>query len=117
MDRKWVHVMFAVAGVIVAWFLAKCGDWAWSYFGKPNEMYVGTAAVVLAGVATIIAWRNEELFTLASDVAGELRKVTWPTRKETMSSTLIVIITTIVSALLLGMFDAVWSWCTRMIYR
>ena len=60
--------------------------------------------------------KNEELFALATDVAAELRKVTWPTRKETVSSTIIVIITTIVSALLLGMFDGMWSWVTRLIY-
>ncbi len=116
MDRKWVHVMFAIAGIVAAWFLAKCGDWAWSYFGKPNDMYVGIASVALAGVATVIAWRNEQLFALATDVASELRKVTWPTRKETVSSTLIVIVTTIVSALVLGLFDGMWSWVTRMIY-
>jgi preprotein translocase subunit SecE len=116
MERKWVHVMFAVAGILLAWLLAKCGDWAWSYFGKPNEFYVGAGAVVLATVATVVAWKNEQLFGLASEVTGELRKVTWPDRKELVSSTIIVIVTTIVSALLLGMFDGIWSWATRMIY-
>jgi len=116
MDRKWVHIMFAVAGLIVAWFLAKCGDWAWSYFGKPNDFIVGAGAVVIAGIATVIAWKNEEVFTLASEVTSELRKVTWPTRRETFSSTVVVIMTTIISSLLLGFFDAVWAWATRMIY-
>jgi len=116
MDRKWVHVMFAVAGIILAWFLAKCGDWVWSYFGKPNDFYVGVGAVLVSSVVTIIAWKNEQLFALATEVASELRKVTWPSRKETVSSTIIVIITTIVCALLLGVFDATWSWVTRMIY-
>lgn len=116
METKWVHVMFAVAGIILAWLLAKCGDWAWSYFGKPNELYVGLASVSVAGIATLVAWKNEQLFTLASEVASELRKVTWPSRKETVSSTLIVIVTTIIAALLLGMFDGIWAWCTRMIY-
>ena len=55
MDRKWVHVMFAVAGIILAWFLAKCGDWVWSYFAKPNDFYVGTGAVLLSGVITVVA--------------------------------------------------------------
>ena len=116
MDRKWVHVMFAVAGIILAWFFAKCGDWVWSYFAKPNDLYVGAGAVVVAGVITIVAWKNEQLFALATEVASELRKVTWPTRKETVSSTIVVIITTIVASLLLGLFDATWSWVTRLIY-
>jgi len=116
MERKWTHVMFAVGGIVVAWLLAKCGDWAWSYFGKPNSFAIGAAAFLVAGVATLIAWRNEEVFGLASEVAAELRKVTWPTRKETVSSTIVVIVTTIIASLFLGLFDGVWSWVTRMIY-
>jgi preprotein translocase subunit SecE len=116
MDRKWTHVMFAVAGIAAAWLLAKCGDWAWSYFGKPNTFIVGIGAIAIAGIATLVAWRNEQVFTLASEVAGELRKVSWPTRKETMSSTVVVIITTIISAAFLGVFDTVWSAVTRFIY-
>jgi len=116
MERKWVHIMFATAGIILAWLLSKCGDWVWSYFAKPNELYIGLGAVVVASIATYIAWKNEEVFTLASEVTGELRKVTWPTRSETVSSTIVVIATTIISSLLLGFFDAVWAWATRMIY-
>ena len=117
MERKWTHVMFAVAGLVAAWLLAKCGDWAWSYFGtKPNSFIVGSSAFVIAGVATVIAWRNEMVFGLASEVAGELRKVSWPSRKETLQSTIVVIVTTIIASAFLGVFDAVWSWVTRMIY-
>lgn len=116
MERKWVHVMFAVGGIILAWLFAKCGDWAWSYFGKPNELVVGLGSVVLASIGTFIAWKNETVFGLANEVTTELRKVTWPDRKDLLNSTVIVIITTIVSALLLGFFDAIWSSATKMIY-
>ena len=116
MDNKWVHILFASAGILLAWLLTKIGDWVWSYFGKPNDLYVGLAAVVVAGVATWVAWKNEEVFTLANEVTSELRKVTWPDRKETVSSTIVVIATTIISSLLLGFFDAVWASLTKMIY-
>ena len=116
MDNKWVHILFASAGILLAWLLTKVGDWVWSYFGKPNDLYVGLAAVVVAGVATWVAWKNEEVFTLANEVTSELRKVTWPDRKETVSSTIVVIATTIISSLLLGFFDAVWASLTKMIY-
>ena len=117
MERKWTHVMFAVAGLVVAWLLAKCGDWAWGYFGgKPNAFIVGGAAFVIAGTATVIAWRNEMVFGLASEVAGELRKVSWPSRREVLQSTIVVIMTTIIASGFLGIFDAMWSWVTRQIY-
>jgi preprotein translocase subunit SecE len=109
--------MFAIAGLVVAWLLAKCGEWAWSYVGnKPNTTLIGAGAFVIAGVATVIAWRNEMVFGLASEVAGELRKVSWPSRKETLQSTIVVIVTTIIASAFLGVFDTVWSWVTRMIY-
>ena len=116
MERKWTHVMFAVGGIILAWLLSKSGEWAWSYFGKPNSFALGTGAFLVAGIATLIAWKNEQVFGLAQEVTTELKKVTWPTRKETVSSTIVVIVTTIVASLLLGVFDGVWSWVTRMIY-
>jgi preprotein translocase SecE subunit len=33
-----------------------------------------------------------------------------------MQSTIIVIVTTVIASGFLGVFDAVWSWVTRMIY-
>lgn len=116
MERKWVHVMFAVGGLLLAWLVAKTGDWIWSYFSKPDSLIVGAGAVAVAGVATLIVWRNEYVFGLASEVVGELGKVTWPDRKQLLNSTIVVIVTTIVSALLLGLFDGIWSWATRIIY-
>ncbi len=116
MDRKWTHVMFAVGGVVLAWLLTKSGEWAWSYFGKPNSFAIGTGAFLVAGLVTLMLWRNEEIFQLASEVTGELKKVTWPTRKETFNSTIVVIVTSIIASLILGVFDGVWAWVTRQIY-
>jgi preprotein translocase subunit SecE len=108
--------MFAVGGVLLFWLLYKCGEWAWGYFGKPWPFALGAGCFLVASVATFICWRNEEIFGLATEVAGELRKVTWPSRKETFSSTIVVIVTSIIASLILGLFDGMWSWVTRMIY-
>ena len=116
MDRKWTYLMFVAGGVVLAFLLLKIGDMAWSYYGnKPNDMLLGGIAFVVAGAAAIAAWRNERLFTLATEVTGELKKVTWPTRKETMSATLVVIITVVVASLFLGIFDGLWSQVTSLI--
>lgn len=50
------------------------------------------------------------------DVVNELRKVTWPSRKETQSHTIVVLITTAIIALILGVFDLVWAELTGLIY-
>ena len=41
----------------------------------------------------------------------------WPSRKETSASTIVVIITSIIAAGILGAFDAVWSTITDLIYK
>lgn len=45
-----------------------------------------------------------------SEVKAELKKVTWPTRKETISSTYVVLIVVVVIAAFLGAVDGVLAW-------
>jgi preprotein translocase SecE subunit len=54
--------------------------------------------------------------TLSDEVIIELRKVSWPTREETYYSTLVVIITVLIMAAILGLFDAIWLKVTNLIY-
>ena len=61
MDRKWTHVLFAVAGMVLAWLLAKCGDWVWVYFSNANksrEAFIAGGALVL-GLALRWAHANQ----------------------------------------------------------
>ena len=44
-----------------------------------------------------------------SQVKGELNKVTWPSRKDTYSSTIVVIILVMLTAVYLGAVDVVLS--------
>ena len=43
------------------------------------------------------------------DVRGELRHVSWPSRKQTINYTIIVLIISIVTGLFLGFLDFVFS--------
>jgi preprotein translocase subunit SecE len=118
--------MFAIGGVVLFYLLAKSGQWGWDFLsttdfagdavGKPREWAIDLFALMLAGGATVVAIKNEQLFELAGEVTGELRKVTWPTRAETFAATLVVIITVIVSSIFLGLFDLLWSSVSRLIY-
>lgn len=44
-------------------------------------------------------------FAFVGDIIGELRKVTWPTRQETLRLTIMVLIVCIAVGLLLGAID------------
>lgn len=50
-----------------------------------------------------------------ANVKAELKKVTWPTRKDTYASSLVVIVLVLVSAVFLGGVDLILSRLVRMI--
>ena len=68
-------------------------------------------------IVGLIAYRSERLFTAAYDVTHELEKVTWPTRKETSASTVVVMVTVSVAALILAGFDVVWGGLANLVMR
>jgi len=107
--NKLVHIMFAVGCLLAAFLLSKAGDWVWSYFSKPNEMLINGTALLLAGTAAVVAYRNEKVFTAAVEVTRELEKVTWPTRKETYAATVVVIVTVALACVVLYSFDLIWA--------
>ncbi|MEA3362099.1 MAG: preprotein translocase subunit SecE [Thermodesulfobacteriota bacterium] len=53
-----------------------------------------------------------EFFT---NVKAELKKVTWPTRKDAYASTMVVIVLVIISAIFLGGVDVILSRLIRLI--
>jgi len=53
-----------------------------------------------------------EFFT---NVKAELKKVTWPAKKETYASTMIVIVLVILSAVFLGGVDVILSRLLRLV--
>ncbi len=52
-----------------------------------------------------------------SNVKGELEKVTWPTRKDTYASTMVVIVLVLVVAVFLWVVDSALSTLIRMLLR
>jgi preprotein translocase subunit SecE len=115
--NKPVHLMF-LAGTVVAFYLCKWSiDWIWGYFGTPPSELVQTAiAGAFALTLGITLYKRDKTYTYASEIAAELGKVTWPTAKEVRAATIVVLVMGIVSALILGMFDFVWSSLTEVVY-
>jgi len=116
MERKWVHFLFALAGICAYLLLKLTSEWIWSYFGKPKAFITIPLSFLVASVAVYMAWRSEEIFTLASECVTELMKVSWPTRKETMAATLVVIVTVFIASVFLGIYDGMWAYLSRQLY-
>ena len=59
---------------------------------------------------------SERVSTYAMEVGNELSKVTWPSWNETKLSTIVVIITTLIIAAILGLLDLAWGSLSSLIY-
>jgi preprotein translocase subunit SecE len=115
--NKPVHLMYLVGAVILFYLLQWSIDWVWGFFAtSPSDFKISLFAACGATLVSIILYRNDRIFTLANEVASELKKVTWPTAKEVRTSTITVILMSIISAVVLGLFDLVWSNLTELIY-
>ena len=56
----------------------------------------------------------EKIQEFFREVKIELKKVTWPSRKETIASTVVVLITVLISAVFLGLVDYILSKIIRV---
>lgn len=113
--NKYVQLVFAAGAVLVAFLFARTLDWVWGYFAKPSDLIVNGSALVVGVGAALLAHRSDKVFGAVQDIAAELGKVTWPTRKETSSATVVVLVTVTIAALILSAFDFFWSAVTGRI--
>jgi len=121
--RRLVAVFFVAAAIVLGIFLEKVLGIAMSY-GRWNDFPVfgddWTLTTVVgygvAAAAAFVAWRNQKVRTVSLDIAAELKKVTWPTMRETRAATVAVVIATFVAAIILGVFDFVWARLSALIY-
>jgi len=103
--EKVFLLVFALAGPTQPLTRPLAGDWSWS-------TVIGLG---LAAAAAIYLWNNRKTHETSMEIASELRKVSWPTFAETRAATVAVIVASIISAALLGLFDVFWQFLTDKI--
>jgi preprotein translocase subunit SecE len=130
---RYVMAGFFGAGILGAYVLGKAlhGLWAelanrdWFNRAVPTIAAVadedkGTYATVLAGVVALIVtlrtYRRPDVRKWTDEVASELIKVKWPTKKDVTNSTVVVIAASAVATLYLALLDRLWSFVTGIVY-
>jgi preprotein translocase subunit SecE len=115
--NKPVHLIYLCGAVLLFYLLQWSIDWVWGYFAtSPSESRISLMAAAGAVIAGVVLYRNDRVYHLANEVSAELKKVTWPTAKEVRTATMVVIVMAIISAVILGLFDFVWSNLTELVY-
>ena len=131
--QRYVLAAFFASGIVAAYVLGKAfhGLWAWAankdWFhnnlaalaavSDDDKTTYGTVlGAVVAVIGVIRAYRNPGVRAWADEVAAELAKVKWPTRKEVSNSTVIVIAAGAIATLYLALLDRLWSFVTDLFY-
>ncbi|GAA6133176.1 preprotein translocase subunit SecE [Halopseudomonas sabulinigri] len=104
---------FDVVKWVVVALLVSVGVFGDSYFSAEPVLYRAVALVVLGLVAGFVALQTSKgkaFWALLKEARIEIRKVVWPTRPETIQTTMIVVAVVLVMALILWGLDTFLGW-------
>ena len=99
-------VLLVIAGVAGFYFLADAPT-------VVRVLSVVAGVVLAAGVAAMSA-PGRRFFAFAQDARDEAKKVVWPTRKETIQMTGVVMLFVVVMALFLWAVDSILAWLVKL---
>jgi preprotein translocase subunit SecE len=98
-------VKLVAAGAVVVAAL-----WGFYYFANYSLLLRVIVLLAMSAGAVAIALtstQGRQLWGFAVDARQEVRKVVWPTRQETIQTTLIVIVMVLILGIMLWLFDLV----------
>ncbi|MCP5165159.1 MAG: preprotein translocase subunit SecE [Pseudomonadales bacterium] len=104
---KWVVVFILVAVAVV-------GN---SYFADQSLLYRVLGILAVAAVAALVALQTAKgaaFWALVKGSRTEIRKVVWPTRQETVQTTMIVVVFVLLVALILWGLDSLLGWLVSL---
>jgi preprotein translocase subunit SecE len=88
------------------------------YFSESSQILRIVALLAALGVSIAIVYQTEKgrlAWMFIRDARTEVRKVVWPTRKETGQTTLIVMLVVTVVAIILWIFDGILTYLVRLL--
>jgi preprotein translocase subunit SecE len=130
---RYVLAGFFAAGMMAAYILGLSIQSLWAFAANktwfarklpllasvpPDDM--GTYGFLIGGIAALVGvyrtYKRSDVRAWSDEVAAELAKVVWPSRKEVTNSTFIVIVASTVATLYLFLLDRLWSFVTNIVY-
>ncbi len=121
--QRYVYAAYMALALLSAFLVAKIGHAAWyrlgqwkPELGEPQDELLFPVAGLIGVVIAVYYWRKAEARQYVEEVAEELSKVTWPTRKEVTNSTTVVVLTTLFATVFFALMDRFWGFITDKIY-
>ncbi|MBL7715518.1 MAG: preprotein translocase subunit SecE [Bdellovibrionales bacterium] len=118
--QKWVNLAYAAVCALFAYVILAGGTRLAAAYDLETkvrniDLIIRVGSIGLAAVLFFALFKNRQANGFMNEVVDELAKVTWPTQKETTSATVIVIIMVLISGVVLGLLDYVWTRLVQLV--
>ena len=100
-------ILIVIAGVAAYYLLPNESSWL--------RWLAVVASLALAALVVWFSWYGTQFRRFVELARVELRKVVWPNRQETGTTTLVVFVFVVVAGLFFWLLDFVLAWATRAI--
>ena len=110
-DQKWINLSFVAAAGVLAWVLNQSLLIVVRYGRIQNPTVLGVVSasaivsVVVCGAFVLWYARREKVQSFMHEVFDEMKKVVWPPKKNAYFSTIVVLVSCVIMAVILGLFD------------
>jgi preprotein translocase SecE subunit len=113
--QRYVLLVFVIGAILVGVTVQAATVSGFAQFAYPDNRWFGlvhtsTLLAVLTGGATFaVLVRSRVALTYTGEVVGELLRVTWPTRDESVRAAATVVMTAVFVAALIAVYDFTWK--------
>lgn len=112
------YVLWVIALALLL-FATMANSYLPKYWVMANDVWVRIGVIVASVIVALgllyLTQQGKGFIQLLKESRIELRRVTWPTKPETISTSWQVIIVVFIAAFLIWVFDTLFSWLTKLI--
>ena len=104
--------------LLVAVLLIAAGIAGFYYFAEQALLYRVLGLLVVIAVSAFVALQTQmgmDAWNVGRSAVLEVRKAVWPSRQETVQTTLLVMVMVIIMGLMLWLFDMLLLWAVKLL--
>jgi preprotein translocase SecE subunit len=114
MTQRWVNISFILVSILVAYLFFVTGAKVIASTDleakvKDIDTWIKFTSIGLGIIVYFVLSKSDRINQYMHEVVVELARVTWPTKSETVNSTIITLIMVIISGVVLGLIDKFWT--------
>lgn len=121
-NSKIITLCFAISGMLVGLTLsllikAFSGAFAVVARAATSDLFRHGVPLLVGFVVFAVLQFNPKIHKWADEVVTEVRKVVWPSRKDTTAMTIVVVVMVLISSLIISSFDLISGYVINALMR